>query len=136
MNSGDDTQKMNANFHHLPGASCPEGSEDLCTCHVRHVWAHQDLGQFVGSFGMYVDRHDAAFLIVSDCKFGRNKGDTNGPTWLSRFCRNFKMTLNIAVIGLALCAAFAPLLLSHTLRDNLAMRRICCRQRHALERMV
>lgn len=76
MNSGEDAEKLNGIFRDIPHAGCPAKGDDLCSCLVRDIWAHRDLGRFVGSYGAVVESHDAAFLAVTDCEIGERKEDS------------------------------------------------------------
>tara|TARA_B100000795_G_scaffold165967_1_gene124845 strand:- start:146 stop:1468 length:1323 start_codon:yes stop_codon:yes gene_type:complete len=64
MNSGDQSEILNADFSKIPALKCLHGTNaDLC--HVRDIWNHKDLGDFKGKWSGSVESHDAAFLVIS-----------------------------------------------------------------------
>ena len=64
MNSGDQSETLNADFSKIPALKCLHGTNaDLC--HVRDIWNHKDLGDFKGKWSGSVESHDAAFLVIS-----------------------------------------------------------------------
>merc|ERR1712232_266573 len=60
MNSDDATQNLTLSFADVPGLKGP--------CKVRDIWDHKDLGGADESMTFAVDSHDAAFLVLSECK--------------------------------------------------------------------
>lgn len=79
MNSGEDRHPLEVVFKDVPDVGC---SETSCSCLVRDIWAHRDLGQFVGSYNVNVESHDAAFLLVTDCSTVQ-EGDIEKRTGVS-----------------------------------------------------
>jgi len=61
MNSGDQSEILNADFSKIPALKCIQKD----SCHVRDIWNHKDLGDFKGKWSGSVESHDAAFLVIS-----------------------------------------------------------------------
>ena len=59
MNNGDALTDLALAFKDVPGVRCTR-------CHVRDVWARQDLGNFDGSYvATAVASHAAPFLVIT-----------------------------------------------------------------------
>lgn len=60
MNNADAATDLTLTFSDVPGVTCK-------SCHLRDIWAREDLGVFDGSYtAKSVASHDAPFIVISD----------------------------------------------------------------------